>query len=147
MKRAKISADETADKRRYISENPRSKQRKSTLSAEDRKNLAEVKMIKAKVAKHLERSEFHLAAETVYHYVWHTFADKVIEDYKSRLTADNKADAAAAYATLETILFESIKMLHPFMPFITEEIYQKFLPAEALAKRGKPEKMLMVEKW
>ncbi len=120
---------------------------KLKFTATDKKNLAEVKKIKAKVAKHLEYSEFHLAAETVYHYIWHTFADKIIEDYKPRLSSGQAADTAAAYATLETILFESLKMLHPFMPFITEEIYQKFLPFSAKAKAGKAEKLLMVEPW
>ena len=132
--------------------------------------------IKTKVTKHLEKFEFHLAAETIYHYFWHTFADKIIESYKPRLSGERKypfgaairpsghgaqgvseaespakalagglsgsqkdifLNQAAAYQTLETILLECLKMLHPFMPFVTEEIFQKF----------KPGKLLMAEKW
>ena len=130
MNRAQIDAEQA---RTNAEKDPR----KSALSVEDRKNLAEVKKIKAKVAKHMERSEFHLAAETVYHYIWHNFADKIIEDYKSRLSGENAKDASAAYETLETILIECLKMLHPFMPFITEEIFRKF----------NPKKLLMVEPW
>ena len=108
-----------------------------TLTAADRKNIEQARKIKARVARHIEKFEFHLAAETAYHYVWHNFADKIIENYKTRLNGGDAADAAVAYSTLETILLECLKMLHPFMPFITEEIYRKF----------EPEKLLMVEPW
>ncbi|MBI4095018.1 MAG: class I tRNA ligase family protein [Candidatus Liptonbacteria bacterium] len=145
---------------------------------EDRENLAELKKIKAKITRHVERFEFHLAAETIYHYIWHTFADKIIERYKPRLRGESFAfgaamrpsghgaprsgasegasparllagqssgsqgqkiltDRAAAYHTLETIFAESLKMLHPFMPFVTEEIFQKLFPGE----------LLVTEKW
>ena len=137
-KPSQMNADKNADERGYdISENLRRNRRKSALSKKDRDNLAEVKKTKAKVAKHLERFEFHLAAETAYHYVWHTFADKIIEDAKERLKSDDAKERQAAYDMLETILLECLKMLHPFMPFITEEIYGKF----------NHEKLLMVEKW
>jgi len=80
-----------------------------------------------------------LAAEKIYHYIWHDFADKVIEEAKPRLRSENAEDRLAAYKTLEKILGECLKMLHPFMPFVTEEIYQQFL-----AKDGK---LLFVEEW
>ncbi|MBU6500219.1 MAG: class I tRNA ligase family protein [Patescibacteria group bacterium] len=113
---------------------------KSTPSAEDKKNLAQLKKIKTEITKHLERFEFHLASEKIYHYFWHTFADKIIEGAKPRLRsnpsnplgASNEEEKAAAYQTLETILIECLKMLHPFMPFITEEIWQKLKPGEPL---------------
>lgn len=122
---------------RFILMNKEKSGGKAKLSTTDKKNLAELKKIKTKVGKHIEQYEFHLAAETIYHYIWHNFADKIIESYKSRLNGENKADAAAAYATLETILIECLKMLHPFMPFVTEAIFQKLGAG----------KMLMVEKW
>jgi valyl-tRNA synthetase len=111
------------------------------LTKQDRKNLDELKKNKAHITKHIEKFEFHLAAEKLYHYFWHTFADKIIEEYKPRLrgapSAGAPADQAAAYYILETIFLECLKMLHPFMPFISEEIYQKFYP----------DKLLMTEKW
>lgn len=103
----------------------------------DKKHLVEAKKTGARVAKHLERYEFHLAGEVAYHYFWHQFADKVIESSKTRLAGDDLSAAAAAYKTLEEILIRSLKMLHPFMPYITEEIYHKF----------NPKKLLMVEAW
>ena len=73
----------------------------------------------------------------MYHYIWHTLADKIIETAKPRLNGTDENDREVAYQTLETLLLESLKMLHPFMPFITEEIFQKF----------KPDEILMVEQW
>ncbi|MBI4034200.1 MAG: valine--tRNA ligase [Candidatus Brennerbacteria bacterium] len=112
---------------------------KPRFTASDRKNLANLKRVKTQVTKHLEKFEFHLAAEKTYHYIWHDFADKVIEAAKPRLQSSNQEDKLAAYKTLETILLESLKMLHPFMPFVTEEIYQQ-LPV-------KNKKLLLIEKW
>lgn len=105
----------------------------------DRENLKKLQEIKRRVSVDLESFKFHHAAETLYHYFWHTFADEVIETNKSRLRADNLADRAAAQAVLLEILQGSLKMLHPFMPFVTEEIWQR-LP-------GKPKGLLIIEKW
>ena len=59
------------------------------------------------------------------------------EGEKKILFDGSATEKEESYATLEHLLSESLKMLHPFMPFITEEIYQKF----------HPEKLLMIEKW
>lgn len=122
---------------RFILMNRKSEYEKAKCSptAEDKKNLAELKKIKVKIAKHIEKHEFHLAAETAYHYIWHTFADKIIEAAKPRLNGNDQKDAAAAYGMLEEILIESLAMLHPFMPYVTEEIYQKLRPGELLMIR------------
>ena len=104
---------------------------------DDTRNLAELKKLKTKITKDIESYKFHLAAENIYHYIWHTFADKVVESYKPRLSSSDERDRAAAYQTLETILLESLALLHPFMPFITEAIYSRFKSGE----------LLMVRKW
>ena len=78
----------------------------------------------------------HLAAEEAYHYTWHTVADKLIEEAKPRLNGDDPQDALAAYKQLETIFLECLTMLHPFMPFVTEALYQEF-----------SEEMLMIKPW
>ena len=62
---------------------------------------------------------------------------KIIEAEKSKLRDGSADEKAKSYELLEYLLLESLKMLHPFMPFITEEIYQIFRPG----------KMLMVERW
>jgi len=70
------------------------------------------------VTKHLEQLELHLAVDELYEFVWHRFADKYIESTKSRRNE--------AQPTLEHVLKQVLILLHPFMPFITEELYQKF---------------------
>lgn len=116
---------------------------KPHLTAHDKKYIKECSTIKKRVASHIEKFKFHLAAETAYHYFWHTFADKIIESMKPRLKENtDPKDRASAYHTLETILKESLTMLHPFMPFVTEAIYQELLPPR---ERGK--QFLMTELW
>ncbi len=112
---------------------------KPKLSKEDARNLKGLGKIKREVTKHIERFEFHLAAEKIYHYAWHAFADKIIEEAKPRLRGENVNEAATAYKVVETILIESLKMLHPFMPFITEEIWG------AIPKKSND--LLMITPW
>jgi valyl-tRNA synthetase len=102
-----------------------------------KKYLADLATLKKEVTAHLDNFEFHLAAEKLYHYIWHELADVIIEAEKEKLKSGTDEEKAASHTVLEQLLLESLKMLHPFMPFITEEIYQIFRPG----------KMLMVEKW
>ena len=120
-----------------MSQKPEFGKIKAALSPADKKDLVSFKKIKTEVTKHLEEYEFHLAGEKLYHYFWHEFADKIIESSKPRLIGEDTKDAAAAYAKLETILKESLIMLHPFIPFVTEEIWQK------MGNKN----LLMVERW
>jgi valyl-tRNA synthetase len=114
---------------------------KPKFSAEDRKNLRELEKVKKSVTKDIESFRFHEAAYTLYHYFWHAFADKIIEGAKPRIKDGKKAERKAAQEILLAILLESVKMLHPFIPFTTEEIYQSLPP------RFKKQKALLVEKW
>jgi valyl-tRNA synthetase len=104
----------------------------------DKAAVAEFEKAKAECTAGIEAFNFHASAEGMYHYVWHTFADKVIEEAKPRLA--DPATRASAQAMLWCILTGSLKALHPFMPFVTEEIWSK-LPD------WKGKTMLMVEKW
>jgi len=109
---------------------------KPKLTKEDRWILKELKKTEKKITKAIENYRFHEAAEEIYHFFWHRFCDKTIEDCKKRLI-DN--DRKTPKWVLWQVLYRSLKLLHPFMPFITEEIYQR-LPA-------RPKKALIVEKW
>jgi len=102
-----------------------------------REEIQELEALKLEVTKHIDDFEFHLAAEKLYHYAWHTLADKIIEVEKKKLADGTDAEKAESYALLEQLLLGSLAMLHPFMPFVTEEIYGIFRPG----------RMLMVEKW
>ena len=105
---------------------------KPSFTTQDKKDLAALKKIKTQVANHIEKFEFHLASEKAYHYFWHTLADKIIEETTPRLNRKDSKDSAVAYFKLETVLLESLKILHPFMPYVTEEIWQKFRPGTIL---------------
>ena len=94
----------------------------------DRAEIKELEALKKEITQHIENFEFHLAGEKLYHYVWHTLADKIIEAEKKALADGTDAEKAGSYALLEHLLLESITLLHPFMPFITEEVWQIFRP-------------------
>ncbi|MBI4193243.1 MAG: valine--tRNA ligase [Candidatus Colwellbacteria bacterium] len=108
----------------------------------DTRALNELARMKKAVTKDIEAFRYHEASQKLYRYFWHTFADKIIERAKPRLKEPkSEADRASAQETLMKILAECVKMLHPFMPFTTEEIYQ------SLPKTVRGEKTLMVEAW
>ena len=118
-----------------------------TISKKEKIYLKALEVIKKKVTKHLEAFEFHLALETVYHYIWHEFADKIIEETKPRLQNGSESEKEATRALLKTLLQESIKMLHPFMPFVTEEIYQELQFKEIVSPKEIRSPLLMTERW
>jgi valyl-tRNA synthetase len=118
---------------------PKLEKIKPKLTATDKKNLKQLKVIRRKMTKQMETYKFHLAAHEIYHYIWHNFADKIIESSKPRLNSGNMPDRAAALNVNLEIFSNCLKLLHPFMPFVTEEIYKQ-LPI-------KNKKLLMIEKW
>lgn len=111
----------------------------SPLDPEDEKTLAELKTFVGGITEHMDNYRLYMAADEIYHYVWHTFADKIVEESKTKLANENLVVKASAQRMLMEILTVSLKLLHPFMPFITEEIYSK-LPI-------KDKKLLLVENW
>jgi valyl-tRNA synthetase len=103
--------------------------------------LAEFEATLADITSDIENYRFYLAGEKLYHYFWHTFADIIIEESKKFLaeSAEDKKMRWIAQYTLRKILTDSLKALHPFMPFITEEIWSMLPQAHGT--------LLMVEKW
>ena len=98
------------------------------------------KMINS-VSQDLENFRFGQAAQKLYHFFWHDFCDKYIEKSKILiLNVKNQKEKENTQKILLHVLLNSMKLLHPFMPFITEEIYQK------LPLRNKKE-CLMIEEW
>ena len=109
---------------------------KIKLTTSDKNHLKVLEKLTIDITKDLENFKLYQAAEKLYHYFWHNFADKIIEESKTRLQTEERANAQ--YLLL-TILETTLKLLHPFMPFITEKIYQK-LP-------DKEKSLLMIEEW
>jgi len=92
-------------------------------SAEQKKILEELKTTKKKTEKYLSKYQPHLALETLYQFFWHSFCDRYIEKAKLELKEPQLKTSAAQ--TLLYVLAESLVMLHPFMPFISEAVWQK----------------------
>jgi valyl-tRNA synthetase len=78
----------------------------------------------------LANYRFHEAAQTVYHFFWGDFCDWYIEWVKPRLVDQDLARATAAWRNLFAVFERALRLLHPFMPFLTEELWQK-LPQRA----------------
>jgi valyl-tRNA synthetase len=117
---------------------------KPVLNASQKKNLKELAKITKEITKEMDGFKFYVASEKIYHYFWHTFCDKIIEESKKSLLPEaSKKERESAQFLLLEILSQSLKMLHPFMPFITEEVYQQLpnLPA------GGKKEYLMIEAW
>ena len=90
----------------------------------DRWILSKLNKVVREVTDNMEKYELGIAAGKVYDFIYDVLCDWYIEMVKPRLyNTDDKASANAALYTLRTALIDSLKLLHPFMPFITEEIY------------------------
>jgi len=94
----------------------------------------------AEINREMEKDRFDLAAEKIYHFVWDHFASQVIEESKP-LLAGSTEERASRQRMLSHYLITSLKLLHPFMPFVTETIWQE------LPTHMKDADMLMVSKW
>lgn len=113
------------------------------LTAKDKKDLARLKKFAKEITKLMDNFKFYSASEKIYHYFWHTFADKIIEHAKPRLKSENLNEKLAAQHILLEILKTNIKLLHPFMPFITERIWQELI-SQKLVEKNLP---LIIEEW
>ena len=113
---------------------------KIKLDAKDSKILKDFQKQVKQITKEMDSFKFYTASEKIYHYFWHTFCDKIIEEQKSKLYGTDIKEKAKAQYLLMQILIQSLKLLHPFMPFITEEIYQQ-LPIKD------KKQCIMIEDW
>ena len=95
----------------------------STATLEDRWILSRFNRVAAQVHDALEAYRFHEAAHVVYHFFWDEYCDWYLELIKPRLASNDREQARAAYANLIGIFEAALRMLSPFMPFITEEIW------------------------
>jgi valyl-tRNA synthetase len=94
----------------------------SPLSPQDERMRKEFSDIAADITGDIEHFRYSLAGEKLYHYFWHTFADKIIEETKVRIR-EGGSDASSARELLVCLLSQQIIMLHPFMPFVTEALW------------------------
>lgn len=95
----------------------------SSLTAADRWILSKVNTLNKEVTENMEKYELGIAVQKIYDFIWEEFCDWYIEMVKPRLYNEADETKAAALWTLKTVLIDSLKLLHPYMPFITEEIF------------------------
>ncbi len=112
---------------------------KTELTEKDEKILTDLKETIKDITADMDNYRFYLASEKIYHYIWHSFADIIIEESKIALNGNDELAKNSIQYTLYQILITSLKLLHPFMPFVTEEIWNS-LPHQ-------DKKMLMIEEW
>ena len=93
------------------------------LTMADKWILTKCNSLIEEVTENLDRYEMGIALQKAYDSVWEEFCDWYIEMVKPRLWDDGNKSQAAAIWTLKTVLIESLKLLHPFIPFVTEEIF------------------------
>ncbi len=113
------------------------------LSIDEEKILAEFHTVISDITADIENYRLHLASEKTYHYIWHTLADEIIEQSKEILKSENTDIQYTRSWMLMYILENCLKMLHPFMPFVTEEIWG-LLPENTGSKN---KQLLMVTQW
>lgn len=116
---------------------------KAPLTAVDTELLAELASLTSAVDGHFATYRIDLASDAVYQYVWHRFADEVIEESKVIFAGTDEVSRVSRLRVLQEVLVTSLKLLHPFMPFVTEAVWQN-IPAHM--KQGERE-LLMVASW
>ena len=94
------------------------------LAIEDKWIISKVNTLAKEVTDNLEKFELGIAIQKLYDFIWDVFCDWYIELAKIRLQGENEAEKNTAKSVLVYVLTDILKLLHPFMPFITEEIYQ-----------------------
>lgn len=95
----------------------------SDLTSADKWILSKVNTLAKDVTENMDKYELGIAVQKLNDFIWEEFCDWYIEMVKPRLYNDEDESKAAALWTLKTVLIQSLKLLHPFMPFITEEIF------------------------
>ncbi len=113
----------------------------SELNEDDKNILNEWREQRESTTTHIEKYRLYMAGEELYHYIWHTFADKIIEESKDILKNENLRKSRSIL--LATILTETITTLHPFMPFVTEAIWEN-IDGQILIENKKP---LIITQW
>ena len=115
------------------------KYRLELLKIEDRWIINKLDKVIADVTKNIENYDLGIALDKIYNFIWNEFCDWYIEMVKPRLYSENSDEKVTVCFVLDYIFGVSLKLLHPFMPFVTSEIYSKLVEYN--------NKALMISKW
>ncbi len=130
LEAAKKFANKLWNIARFIEMSKADSSKKGEETEVDAEMKNKIETLVSEVTKDLNGYNFNFATDKIYDFIWHEFADKYVEDVKKRINSKSYAALLGSYNTL-------LKLLHPFMPFITEEIYQN------LGGEGS----IMISKW
>ena len=111
----------------------------NTLTDADRWILSKVNSLAKEVTTNMDNFDLGIAVQKIYDFIWEEFCDWYIEMVKPRLWNDDDATKGAALWTLKHVLINALKMLHPYMPFITEEIFCNLSDEESIMISSWPE--------
>lgn len=115
-----------------------------TLTDADKWILSKANKLVKEVTDNMENFELGIAVQKIYDFIWEEFCDWYIEMVKPRLYSETDETKAGAVWTLKQVLITSLKLLHPYMPFITEEIYCTLLEMEG---KSSEDESIMVSDW
>ncbi len=111
----------------------------STLTAADKWILSKVNSLAKEITANMDNFDLGIAVQKIYDFIWEEFCDWYIEMVKPRLWNDGDETKGAALWTLKNVLINALKMLHPYMPFITEEIFCNLSDEESIMISSWPE--------
>jgi valyl-tRNA synthetase len=139
IKGQKLFANKIWNITRFILSNIEGMYMSVSYTPRDQELLSEWKTELTKITQDIEEYSLHTASESIYHYIWDTLASTILEESKPLLISEDVEAKQSRQKLLYTLLTESITVLHPFMPFVTETIWQ-ILPY-------KDKDLLMISKW
>lgn len=113
---------------RFIEDNTQGADFTAGLTDADNALRAEFDALATDVTKDLEEYRIYMAGEKIYHYVWGQLADTILEESKSIFAGTDETAKASRKTFLHNTLLDSLRLLHPFMPYVTEEIWQTINP-------------------
>ena len=109
----------------------------------DEKLRADRHALMVEITKEMDEYKFYFVAEKLYHYAWHELADKILEESKKIFKEGSQVEKKSRRQLLLHTLDKLLRALHPFMPYITEEIWSDMPPQD----NGKGKSLLMAEEW
>jgi valyl-tRNA synthetase len=115
------------------------------LTIADRWILSKMNALVKEVTDNMEKYELGIAVSKVYDFLWEEFCDWYIEMVKPRLWNEQDDTRLAALWTLKSVLVSGLKLLHPYMPFVTEEIYTSLMEGEKITDDFK--ESIMISSW
>ncbi len=132
IKGYKLFANKLWNVARFVLSNNTAASADAPYTATDQAVLNEWNATVASITKDIDDYKLHVAAESIYHFIWDTFANGILEDSKPLLASEDTTIALSRQRLLLALLTESITVLHPFMPFVTECIWQQLPQTEGL---------------